>query len=77
MGSASLAERVHFYDNHHIRDFVADGHWNQPLLRQFLPDSIVSEIILLRPSSLRLLYASNEDAPYKALGLSTRFCSIG
>nr|XP_027109299.1 uncharacterized protein LOC113729174 [Coffea arabica] len=45
MGSGPLCQRLQSVSDHLVRDFVLNGRWNQQLLRLWVPDDIVSEII--------------------------------
>ncbi|CDP11040.1 unnamed protein product [Coffea canephora] len=45
MGSGPLCQRLQSVSDHLVRDFVLNGRWNQQLLRLWVPDDIVSEIV--------------------------------
>ncbi|XP_071923159.1 uncharacterized protein [Coffea arabica] len=45
LGSGPLCQRLQSVSDHLVVDFVSNGRWNQRLLRQWVPDYIVSEIV--------------------------------
>ena len=49
LGSGPLCQRLPSVSDHLVGDFVLNGRWNQQLLRRWVPDDIVSEIITKSP----------------------------
>ncbi|XP_071906091.1 uncharacterized protein [Coffea arabica] len=49
LGSGPLCQRLPSVSDHPVGDFVLNGLWNQQLLRRWVPDDIVSEIITKSP----------------------------
>ena len=45
LGSGPLCQRLQSVSDHPVGDFVLNGRWNQQLLRRWVPDDIVSEIV--------------------------------
>ena len=45
LGSGPLCQRLESVSDHSVFDFVSNGRWNQNLLRCWVPDAVVAEII--------------------------------
>nr|XP_027071629.1 uncharacterized protein LOC113696407 [Coffea arabica] len=52
MGEGSLCQQVENFGDHAVADFVLNGSWNVSMLHQWLPDSIVSTIMQIRPPDI-------------------------
>ncbi|XP_071940011.1 uncharacterized protein [Coffea arabica] len=50
--SGSLCQQVENFGDHAVADFVLNGSWNISMLHQWLPDSIVSRIMQIRPPDI-------------------------
>nr|XP_027102884.1 uncharacterized protein LOC113724156 [Coffea arabica] len=49
LGTGSLASRLDSVSDHLLVDFVENGHWNLPLLQQWVPHGVISEIVRVVP----------------------------
>ena len=49
MGTDPLCQRVEVFGDHTVADFVSNGHWSAPMLRQWLPKNVVSMILQIPP----------------------------
>ncbi|XP_027150296.1 uncharacterized protein LOC113750530 [Coffea eugenioides] len=46
---AQLASRLDSVSDHLVADFIENGHWNLPLLQQWVPHGVVSEVVRVVP----------------------------
>ncbi|XP_027077095.1 uncharacterized protein [Coffea arabica] len=48
-GTGPLCQQIDIFGDHTVADFVSNGQWNIPMLRQWLPENIVSTILQIIP----------------------------